>query len=87
MTNDPEPPYPTNGRARIIKAMEDDGLCLSGLNECNAPNDMRQWAQTPKGRAMFEWWKNTTTEEQRKQELEEYRAYSEKLQAWRARQT
>ena len=43
---------PLNAYILLLQEMENDGLCLSGLDEWNAPKNKKQWLNTPKGKAL-----------------------------------
>jgi len=45
---------PINAYVLLLQEMENDGLCLSGLNEWNAASDAKKWYDSPKGKALLE---------------------------------
>lgn len=63
----------------ILKAMCDDGICLSGLNECSVKEDIRVWIQLPHGEKLTKTWYANTTKEQRLRQKEDFNNYVDKI--------
>lgn len=71
---------PINAHVLLLQEMENDGLCLSGLNEWNAASDAKRWYESPKGKALLKKLQlSTKSKEERQQIWKEYlKWYNEK---------